>query len=102
MVSGSAGTLKGSPHSRKGASGEGDPRPFAAAGACVRWVRVCVRVNSSHPVDDAARLVERESSRRGRAGGGCDSRSRNADEDVAAHDGLGCRPAPSVEGAGDQ
>eukprot|EP00966_Prymnesium_polylepis_P276815 6395629-Prymnesium_polylepis.1 len=33
-VSGSADTLKGFPHSRKGASSEGDPRPFAAAGAC--------------------------------------------------------------------
>ena len=36
-VSGSAGTLKGFPRSRKGASSEGDPRPFAAAGARVRW-----------------------------------------------------------------
>jgi len=40
-VSGSAGTLKGFPHSRKGASSEGDPRLFAAAGADVHWVRVC-------------------------------------------------------------
>jgi len=31
----------GGQRSRKCASSEGDPRPFAAAGACARWVRVC-------------------------------------------------------------